>query len=283
MEKILGAGEQLPSEWPVHGTTGYEFAAAVNNLFVDRRNERALERYLRALHPRAARSLVVCGARLPEQEAGAARDDVGRHQLARTSAQPFFRAKPALPRLHALQPDLDDQGSHRLLPRLSDLRHRPTSRSAEHDRRYIVEAVRSAKRRAPALTALVFDFIEHLLLKETAVDHDRKSARSARGSSASSSRSPARSRPKASRTPRSTCYNRLLSLNEVGSDPTGSALDPAGGARLDGRSPASAGRRRCRRLSTHDTQARRGRAGADQRPVGDSRRMEGGGRRSGAR
>ena len=35
--------EQLPSDWPVHGTTGYEFAAIVNNLFVDRRNERALD------------------------------------------------------------------------------------------------------------------------------------------------------------------------------------------------------------------------------------------------
>ena len=27
VEKILGAGEQLPADWPVHGTTGYEFAA----------------------------------------------------------------------------------------------------------------------------------------------------------------------------------------------------------------------------------------------------------------
>ena len=43
VEKILGPGEQLPSDWPVHGTTGYEFAATVNNLFVDRRNERAFD------------------------------------------------------------------------------------------------------------------------------------------------------------------------------------------------------------------------------------------------
>ena len=27
VEKILGPGEQLPRDWPVHGTTGYEFAA----------------------------------------------------------------------------------------------------------------------------------------------------------------------------------------------------------------------------------------------------------------
>ena len=32
VEKILGADEHLRGDWPVHGTTGYEFAAAVNGL-----------------------------------------------------------------------------------------------------------------------------------------------------------------------------------------------------------------------------------------------------------
>lgn len=35
VEKILGAGERLPAGWPVAGTTGYEFAAAMPELFVD--------------------------------------------------------------------------------------------------------------------------------------------------------------------------------------------------------------------------------------------------------
>ena len=60
VEKILGPGEQLPSDWPVHGTTGYEFAAVVNNLFVDGRNERALDdiysRFLRDAPCRGCRS-----------------------------------------------------------------------------------------------------------------------------------------------------------------------------------------------------------------------------------
>ena len=38
---------------------------------------------------------------------------------------------------------------------------------SEHDRRYIAEAIRAAKRRAPGVTSLVFDFIERLLLKQT--------------------------------------------------------------------------------------------------------------------
>src|SRR5262249_57803332 len=43
VEKILGPGEALPAAWPVAGTTGYEFAAIVNGLFVDRRNEKAFD------------------------------------------------------------------------------------------------------------------------------------------------------------------------------------------------------------------------------------------------
>jgi malto-oligosyltrehalose synthase/4-alpha-glucanotransferase len=34
-EKILEHGEQLPSQWPLQGTTGYDFLAQVNNLLTD--------------------------------------------------------------------------------------------------------------------------------------------------------------------------------------------------------------------------------------------------------
>ena len=35
MEKILGPDEPLPAEWPVAGTTGYDYLRWVNGLFVD--------------------------------------------------------------------------------------------------------------------------------------------------------------------------------------------------------------------------------------------------------
>ncbi len=71
---------------------------------------------------------VVRRSRLPQQEAGAARDHVGRHQLAGPPAQSLLRAQPALPRLHALQPDLDAEGSDRLVSRSTGPTSRPTSR-----------------------------------------------------------------------------------------------------------------------------------------------------------
>ncbi|WP_254071755.1 malto-oligosyltrehalose synthase [Kosakonia sacchari] len=35
VEKILGKGEHLPADWPVSGTTGYEFIAALSDVLVD--------------------------------------------------------------------------------------------------------------------------------------------------------------------------------------------------------------------------------------------------------
>ncbi|UBV41929.1 malto-oligosyltrehalose synthase [Deinococcus taeanensis] len=38
-EKILEPGEQLPDAWAIHGTTGYDFLAQLNGVFVDGANE----------------------------------------------------------------------------------------------------------------------------------------------------------------------------------------------------------------------------------------------------
>ena len=44
VEKILGEGESLPAEWPVAGTTGYDYLNAVNALFVEPGGLAALEK-----------------------------------------------------------------------------------------------------------------------------------------------------------------------------------------------------------------------------------------------
>ncbi len=43
VEKILGASEQLPADWQVSGTTGYEFIAALSNALVDGQKIEALQ------------------------------------------------------------------------------------------------------------------------------------------------------------------------------------------------------------------------------------------------
>ena len=43
VEKILSYGEELPVDWPVHGTTGYDFGNSVGGLFVDSVKRRAFD------------------------------------------------------------------------------------------------------------------------------------------------------------------------------------------------------------------------------------------------
>ncbi len=49
VEKILGPHERLPASWPVQGTTGYEFIACVDGLFVDPDGEPAFTATYHAL------------------------------------------------------------------------------------------------------------------------------------------------------------------------------------------------------------------------------------------
>ncbi|MDQ0562457.1 (1-_4)-alpha-D-glucan 1-alpha-D-glucosylmutase [Rhizobium mesoamericanum] len=68
VEKILGAGEKLPADWPVAGTTGYEFIASLSNLLVDPKGLEAIRSAYSTLRPhdddfetglRAAKALMV--------------------------------------------------------------------------------------------------------------------------------------------------------------------------------------------------------------------------------
>ena len=47
VEKILGARETLREDWPVYGTSGYDFLNLLNGLFVDASNRQALTRFYR--------------------------------------------------------------------------------------------------------------------------------------------------------------------------------------------------------------------------------------------
>ena len=54
VEKILEPGEDLPREWPIDGTSGYDFTTLVNGLFIDRRNERYFTNFYQRFHRHGA-------------------------------------------------------------------------------------------------------------------------------------------------------------------------------------------------------------------------------------
>ena len=223
-EKILGADERLAKDWPVHGTTGYEFASIVNGLFVDSRHERPFSdiyaRFLRA--PRRSLSfddLVYQSKKAVMHETMSGDINSLGHQLNRFSEQNrHFRDFT----LYSLISTLKEVIACFPVYRTYLTEGGPVT---EHDRRYVGRAIACAKR-TQGTAPIVCDFVEQLLL-----------------GNASPSRTPDQgaeqmrfvgkfqqiTSPVAAKGIEDTAlyiYNRLLSLNEVGSDPKRFGLDP---------------------------------------------------------
>jgi (1->4)-alpha-D-glucan 1-alpha-D-glucosylmutase len=223
VEKILGADEQLP-DWEVHGTTGYEFAATLNNLFVEARHERALDAiYARFLRQRREElqfdDLAYRSKKLVMHATMSGDLNSLGHQLNRFSERNrHFRDFTLYNLISTIKEVIACFPVYRTYISESD----PVS---EHDRRYITQAVRGARRRAPGTTPLVFDFVEQLLLKRTRVytpDECEQRAKFIGKFQQITS-------PVAAKGIEDTAlyvYNRLLSLNEVGSNPTRFGISP---------------------------------------------------------
>ena len=222
VEKILGRGEQLSTDWPVAGTTGYEFAATVNNLFVDSRNERAFDDiYRRFIHERVSFPDLAYRSKkqvLHETMSGDI-NSLG-HQLNRFSERNrHFRDFTLYSLISTLKEVIACFPVYRTYVTDTD----PIS---DHDRRYITEAVQGAKRRAPRVTSVVFDFIQKLLLKQTMATTPE--ACEERGRFIGKFQQI--TSPVAAKGIEDTAlyvHNRLISLNEVGSDPTQFGAEPA--------------------------------------------------------
>jgi (1->4)-alpha-D-glucan 1-alpha-D-glucosylmutase len=224
VEKILGADEQPPPEWPVHGTTGYEFAAVVNNLFVDRRNEPALDEiYMRFIRERRERHSFADMAYRSKKQI-----------MHETMSGDINSLGHRLNRFAERNRHFRDFTLYSLISTLKEViacfpvyRTYVTQDQAvtAHDRRYITEAIRCAKQRASGFTSVVFDFIERMLLKETVVttpeeceDRGRFIGKFQQITS-----------PVAAKGMEDTAlyvYNRLVSLNEVGADPRTFGIEP---------------------------------------------------------
>ena len=222
VEKILGNGEPLAADWPVHGTTGYEFAAAVNNLFVDRRNERALDdlyRRVARVPPASFTDLAYrCKKQVLHETMSGDINSLG-HQLNRFSERNrHFRDFTLYSLISTLKEVIASFPVYRTYVTASE----PVG---DHDRRYIAAAVASARRRAPAVSGLMFDFVERLLLKLTQVTTPEECEERARFIG----KLQQITSPVAAKGTEDTAlyvYNRLVSLNEVGSDPMQFGLEP---------------------------------------------------------
>jgi (1->4)-alpha-D-glucan 1-alpha-D-glucosylmutase len=214
IEKILLGGERLPAEWPVCGTTGYDFANLVNGLFVDLSAATRVDGiYKRFIDDEvefdelgySSRKLIVRVALASELTVLANR--LSRIALSKRKTCDFTlnNLRDALTEIVASFP------VYRTYVTPSGI--------SENDTRYIRQAVALAKHRSPAADTTVFDFVADVLLTSIAEGQD-SGYRNAVTTFAMKFQQ--FSSPVIAKGLEDTAfyrYNRLISLNEVGSEP----------------------------------------------------------------
>lgn len=212
-EKILEAGEALP-DWPVQGTTGYDFANLVNGLFVWPEAEPALDGFYRSFRgfPESFDELLYQSRRLILRVALTAELTVLANRLSRiaeadrrTRDYSLIGLRDALREVISCFPVYRTYISGRGV--------------AERDAAYIQAAVDEAKLRSSVGDLSVFDFIRDVLLM---VQAEGKSERYREQVLSFAMKFQQVTGPTMAKGMEDTAfyrYQRLLSLNEVGGDP----------------------------------------------------------------
>ena len=221
VEKILALDEPMPG-WPVNGTTGYDFLIMLNGMFVDQRNERAVndvyDRFTRLRVP--FREIAYRGKQLILRVSMASELNVLAHRLNRFSERNRRYRDFTLNSL--------SQAMREIIACFPVYRTYVNEREAdvsERDRGYIQSAVREAKRRNPNRPGAVYDFVRDLLLKKAdyipASERDEHLRFVGKFQQVTS--------PVTAKGIEDTAlyiYNRLVSLNEVGGEPDHFGVPP---------------------------------------------------------
>ncbi|HET7338301.1 MAG TPA: malto-oligosyltrehalose synthase [Candidatus Dormibacteraeota bacterium] len=207
VEKIVAAGEELP-QLPVQGTTGYDFIAAVDGVFVDAGNEPALTALYHAFTGEA----------------------LAYAEVARASKQHIIATELAtdLVRLSGLMHDVCDADRHHrdrtqrevhealaefaIAMRVYRTYVTPDAPATEQDRAEVRHAIEESTRRRPDIDPELLAFIGDVVLL------DRRGDAEAEFSARFQQFTPA-VMAKGLEDTAFYRYNRLVSLNEVGGDP----------------------------------------------------------------
>jgi (1->4)-alpha-D-glucan 1-alpha-D-glucosylmutase len=216
-EKILTPGEPLPRDWAVAGTTGYDFLNLLNGVFVDRSQARAMEHlYARLIRERPPFSEVVYECkRLVMQTTMASELNMLAQRLNAISER--HRSSRDFT-LGSLTNALAEIVANFPVYRTYVGEDRRTV--SEPDREYIVRAVAQAKRRTPLTSPSIYDWIQDILT----LGFPKWAQEAERGERLEFVRRFQQiTSPVTAKGYEDTAlyrFNRLVSLNEVGADPS---------------------------------------------------------------
>ncbi|HVV49130.1 MAG TPA: malto-oligosyltrehalose synthase [Polyangia bacterium] len=161
VEKILTGAEELPPEWPIHGTTGYELLNAVNGLFVEPVGLRLIERGYRRMREGSGTfdDLLYRAKKLILRTAMSSELHVLARRLDRISEQHRWSRDFTASSLHLALAEVVA-----CFPVYRTYVQAGTEAIGDGDRLHVLRAVREAKRRNRSTSASIFDFLGDLLL-----------------------------------------------------------------------------------------------------------------------
>ncbi len=212
-EKIVAPGEQLPESWETAGTTGYEFLNLLNGIFVDRANARAMDQiYLRLIKTRPSFAEIVheCKRLVTETSMASELNLLG-HRLNTISEKHRSSRDFTLGSLtRALRETIMGFPVYRTYV---------DGQVTARDRDYIARAVAHARRRA-STDATVYDWLQRVLTLDAP---DWATEADIRERIDFVMRFQQITGPVTAKGFEDTAlyrFNRLVSLNEVGGDPS---------------------------------------------------------------
>jgi (1->4)-alpha-D-glucan 1-alpha-D-glucosylmutase len=215
VEKILMSGEKLRPDWPVHGTTGYDFTNQVNQLLVDRAAEKSLtDTYERFIgdNPRFS-DLVYQKKQLTMQLSLASEVHVLAFMLNRLSEKNRWYRDFTLSALTvAVREVIACFPVYRTYAE-------PGRELGDDDRQVIDRAVRAARRRNPGMEASIFQFLRETLLLKFPENIDEAGRAEHLRFVMKFQQCTGPITAKGIEDTAFYIYNRLVALNEVGGEP----------------------------------------------------------------
>jgi (1->4)-alpha-D-glucan 1-alpha-D-glucosylmutase len=214
-EKILTGNERLRKGWPIDGTTGYEFGNLVNGLFVDRSAATTMERVYRDFTS-ISESFEDIGYRCKKhilKEVLASELNVLANLLSRIALASRYTCDFTLNSLGSALGEVIA-----CFPVYRTYVNGPEV--SEEDRRYVEQAVTAARKRSKAADLSVFDFVQNILLIDVYGSHVGWYKHAVLRFSMKFQQVTAAVMAKGVEDTAFYRYNRLVSLNEVGGDPT---------------------------------------------------------------
>ena len=221
-EKILTGSESLPANWPIHGTTGYDFSNLVNELFVDAAAERSLSETYAGFageRPGFAQQMYECKKlvidRSLNSELNVLANHLSRIALADRHTCDFTvkSLRDALMEVVACFPVYRTYVTEEGV--------------SQNDEKYICEAVACAKSKISSADASVYDFIREVLLTRQAIGHPQFYASSVVHFAMHFQQYTSAVMAKGVEDTSFYRYHRLVSLNDVGGDPLHFGIEPS--------------------------------------------------------